>query len=139
MLRQYSQIYGRTLLGMLLFVWLSMAITPCVMANDLDNITAADIANLHSNMDNCSYCPESHDGRSEQLMTSQVICNNTHNNFSDTISLNIDSLDSVPCVLFELPGSVTIIQSKISLPFKIPKQTNVYHLSPLSLTGILRI
>jgi len=33
--RQTTHIYGRTLLGMLLFVWLSMALVPCVMANSV--------------------------------------------------------------------------------------------------------
>jgi len=133
-LRQSKQIYGRTLLGMLLFVWLSMAIAPCVMANDLANIVTEDISALHSNMEDCVYCPDD-----QNRIDNSVICDNTHNNFSDSITLSIDTIDSADIVLIELPDIPLLLVSKRQRLSFIQKKPVLYYLSPLSLTGILRI
>ena len=133
-LRQSKQSYGRTLLGVLLLVWMSMAITPCVMANDLANIVIEDVAALHSNMDDCAYCPDDHN-----RINSSVICDNAHNNFSDSMTLSIDTIDSADIVLIELPDIPLLLVSKLQGLSTIQKTPVLYQLSPLSLTGILRI
>lgn len=133
--RQIPQTFGRALLGLLLFVWLSMAISPCVMANSVmpgnGNGDVADMAVVHADMDKCNYCPD--DSMNTEL------CQNIHNIVSDSVTFVIDSIDTESFILFEIPAASSIAQlttiNNIAKLQNIPDQT----ISPLALTGILRI
>jgi len=142
--RQTTHIYGRTLLGMLLFVWLSMALVPCVMANSVmansvmansamaSNMPTNDTAALHEQMADCAYCPAEH-----EMM---VLCHNDHQAASDVFSFAIDSIDTESFILFEIPSALSFAQK---LPGQnlavLPYLTEYTPLPPLALTGILRI
>ncbi len=133
-LRQSSYLYGRTLLSMLLFVWLSMAISPCVMANDLNLGSSTDKVNLHANMVDCSFCPAE-----DSNLVSMDLCKLTQNHFYDSMTFSMDNIEVDSYVLFEIPITlVTIVPIVQSLSY-IDHQSDFYSLSPLSLTGILRI
>ena len=133
-LRLTSQLYGRTLLGMLLFVWLSMAISPCVMANDINLDNPADRVSLHADMEDCSFCPS-------QNSHSAVmdLCKITHSHFSDTITFNIDSIDVDSFVCFEIPVVSPLLPDVTHELVHSDHYTDSHTLSPLSLTGMLRI
>lgn len=142
-LRQFSQSFGRTLLGMLLFVWLTMALAPCVMANSVSfaqqTQTQADIDSemsvLHEKMQQCSYCPDKN-----HTMSTVVLCQNSHVNVSDTMNFMVDSIDIDSFVLFEIPASLQInpvLVSNIASYFHQVPDHNT--LAPLDVTGILRI
>ena len=133
-LRLSSYLYGRTLLSMLLFVWLSMAISPCVMANDLNLDSSIDRTNLHVNMAECSYCPSE-----DNSSVSMDLCKVSHSHFNDSMTLNIDSIDVDSFVCFEIPITSPIVGLGTQYLSYIDHQTDFYSLSPLSLTGILRI
>ncbi|MBE9527211.1 MAG: hypothetical protein IME94_09590 [Proteobacteria bacterium] len=133
-LRQSSYLYGRTLLSMLLFVWLSMAISPCVMANDLNLDSSTDKLSLHANMVDCSYCPAEDDSS-----VSMDLCKLTQNHFYDSMTFSVDNIEVDSYVLFEIPITLAIIVPIVQSLSYIDHQNNFYSLSPLSLTGILRI
>lgn len=133
-LRQSSYLYGRTLLSMLLFVWLSMAISPCVMANDLNLDSSTDKLSLHANMVDCSYCPAEDDSS-----VSMDLCKLTQNHFYDSMTFSMDNIEVDSYVLFEIPITLTTIIPIVQYLSYIDHQSNFYSLSPLSLTGILRI
>ncbi|HGY11048.1 MAG TPA: hypothetical protein ENK36_01620 [Desulfobacterales bacterium] len=137
--RQTTHIFGRTLLGMLLFVWLSMALVPCVMANSVmansamaSNMPTNDTAALHEKMADCAYCPAEH-----EMM---VLCHNDHQAASDVFSFAIDSIDTESFILFEIPSALSFAPalSGQNLP-ALPYLTEYTPLPPLALTGILRI
>ena len=133
-LRQSSTLYGRTLLGMLLFVWLSMAISPCVMASDISLDTSSDMVSLHTDMKDCSYCPsENSDSASVDL------CKIIHSHFNEPMTFNIDSIDVDSYIRFEVPIVSSQLFAIIKYLPQLQDQTNLYTISPLSLTGILRI
>ncbi len=132
--RQTTHIFGRTLLGMLLFVWLSMALAPCVMANSVmaSNVPMNDTAALHEKMADCAYCPAEH-----EMM---VLCHNDHQAASDVFSFAIDSIDTESFILFEIPSALSFAPALPgqNLP-ALPYLTEYTPLPPLALTGILRI
>jgi len=137
--RQTTHVFGRTFLGMLLFVWLSMALVPCVMANDVmansvmvSNVPANDTDALHEKMADCAYCPAEHE--------MVLLCHNDHQAASDVFSFAIDSIDTESFILFEIPSALSFapelpVQNLLSLPYF----TEYTPLPPLALTGILRI
>ena len=130
--RQLSPLFARTLLGMLLFVWLTMALAPCVMAN---SNSAMEMSAMHEQMADCAYCPEA-----KNTMTSMVLCQNAHGNTSDTMSFVVDSIDAAAFVLFEIPASWQINPLLArNTPADFQRSPDKYPLSPLALTGILRI
>ena len=130
--RQLSQLFGRTLLGMLLFVWLTMALAPCVMANSDSDI---EMSAMHEQMADCAYCPEANN-----TMSTMVLCQNSHSNISDTISFVADSIDAEAFVLFEIPASLQINPLLArNIPDDFLQSPDKNTLSPLALTGILRI
>lgn len=127
-------------MGMLLFVWLSMAIAPCVMAQELQRSdVGADNSALHSKMKNCAYCPGEHHSM-EYSVHHDVLCQNAHDIFSDSLSLVTDSVDVVSFVLFEIPAALPIQQFRAGdNPFKLQKNSAPKPIPPLDLTGILQI
>lgn len=133
-LRLSSPLYGCTLLGMLLFVWLSMAISPCVMANDVSPDTNSDMLSLHADMKDCSYCP------AENSASASVdLCKITHKHFNESMTFNIDSIDVASYICFEVPIVSSQLLPTIKHLSPLQDQTNFYTRSPLSLTGILHI
>ena len=145
--RQLSQCFGRTLLGMLLFVWLTMALAPCVMASadplsellsELEPARAdvtIEMSAMHEKMQNCAYCPEA-----ENAMNSMVLCQNSHANISDTMNFVFDGIDVESLVLFEIPASIEKAPLLLSYnKANFHQSPDNYTLSPLALTGILRI
>jgi len=133
-LRKTSQSYGRTLLGMLLLVWLSMAISPCVMAFNYELNNSANEISQHADMADCAFCPDN-----GNTPISTDLCQQTHNNFSHSLTLSIDVIDSSSFVLFELPSASSVIVSSAYRSFPINNQSDITTIPPLSLTGILRI
>ncbi|MCW8933000.1 MAG: hypothetical protein OQL19_22505 [Gammaproteobacteria bacterium] len=141
MLNQFrlrSQTFGRTLLGMLLFVWLSMAVSPCVMANNMmasNGFEAVDVATIeavHANMDECNYCPDN--------SMNTELCQNVHSITSDSLVLAIDSIDTESFLLFEIPATLSVSQlNVITHPSQLSKNSEKKTIPPLALTGILRI
>lgn len=141
--RQLSQFFGRPLLAMLLFVWLTMALATCVMANSAtyselkQSKTDSDLALsvLHEKMQNCDYCPDKNNA-----MSTVVLCQNTHDNISDTMNSMVDSIDVESFVLFEIPANLLLhpLVTNITPADFYPLPGNNI-LSPLELTGILRI
>ena len=145
--RQISYKYGRALLGLLLFVWLSMAISPCVMANsvmansvmtnsamasDMGADNAAEMAILHVDMDNCNYCPD-------DFMNTEL-CQTIHNIVSDSVTFAIDSIDAEAFTLFEIPMTLSLVQLRTTNNLsRLQSISDHQTISPLALTGILRI
>lgn len=146
-LRQFSQILGRTLLGMLMFVWLTMALAPCVMANSLSSSqlsglstsqsgnSDAMMSELHQRMQDCDYCPDDN-----STLTMVTLCQTSHDTVADSMNLTVDSIDVESFVLFEIPTialNTTLYHSDTALAIRSFPQ--YLTLSPLALTGILRI
>ncbi|MCP3850788.1 MAG: hypothetical protein GY694_11210 [Gammaproteobacteria bacterium] len=144
MLNQFRQIhhsFGRTLLGMLLFVWLSMAISPCVMANSvvannsMTDIVQGDTITMeisHANMDDCEYCPDN------SMNTS--LCQSLHNLSSDSMVYSIEPIDTKSFILFEIPVISDFAELQADIHFsKLQLIADIQIITPLALTGILRI
>lgn len=132
--RQSIRLYVPTLLSVLLFVWLSLALMPCVMAS---SISDTDTAAMHEKMADCAYCPaNSH----ETMVDFFTLCQNNHQVTDDSVSLAIDKLSAESFILFELPAAPSL--SALLRQQKLPAVQDLsyhYELSPLALTGILRI
>lgn len=135
--RQIPKAFGRNLLGILLFVWLSMAISPCVMASSVmvnsmmaDNTIATE--SMHSNMDDCMLCPD------DSMNTN--LCKSLHNITSDSLAYSIEAVDTDSFILFEIPVVLTMTHfSEANRFFKLQSISDNQVISPLALTGILRI
>jgi hypothetical protein len=140
--RQISMLSGRTLLGMLLIVWLSMALSPCVMAGDLSpsELQASASATMHEKMmhekmADCAYCPDKAGAAS-----SKTLCQHNHGYSPDSLVVAIDSVDVDSFVLFEIPTAQPASLVQINLAsIQIQPFSKITTLSPLALTGILRI
>ena len=132
--RQTAHVFGRTLLSMLLFVWLSMALVPCVMASNVtaSNVATNDTAALHEQMADCAYCPSEHE--------KMVLCHNDHQATSDVFPFAIDSIDTESFTLFEIPSALSFAPALSGQNLSaLPYSTEYIALPPLALTGILRI
>jgi len=126
---------------MLLFVWLSMAISPCVMANSvtaansMTDIGQSDMVTIeisHADMDDCEYCPDN------SMNTS--LCQSLHNLSSDSMVFSIDPIDTESFILFEIPTLSDLAELQTDIHFsKLQFIADIQIITPLALTGILRI
>ncbi len=134
--RHKTSFFGRTLLGILMFVWISMAIAPCVMANELAAFdTDISISVVHEKMDNCAYCPEVMNG-----MADFTLCQHHQGYTPDNLVQAAASIDAESFVLFELPVAPVLLHTLMMMgPAGLERTSDVTFLSPLILTGILRI
>ena len=137
LLEQFRQIplaFRQFLLLLLLYVWLSMAFSPCVMASQVQTQTdnTQQMSALHSQMEACSYCPVQ--------SVNMSLCQNIHTMISDSMTMSIDGIDSEPSVLFEVIISPSIIPLNLPSHYsRLEKIADYKITSPLLLTGILRI
>ena len=133
--RHKSSNMGRTLLGMLMFVWLSMAITPCVMANELSpSDFSVNMSSMHEKMEDCSYCPDN-----MSSMVELTLCQQNHNYNPDNLIQAVDPVDAESFVLFEIPAALDL-QAHLSLATAdLHPVPEIKKLSPLTVTGILLI
>ncbi len=104
------------------------------MANDLNLDSSTDKLSLHANMVDCSYCPAEDDSS-----VSMDLCKLTQNHFYDSMTFSMDNIEVDSYVLFEIPITLTTIIPIVQYLSYIDHQSNFYSLSPLILTGILRI
>ena len=133
--RHKSSFFGRTLLGMLMFVWLSMAITPCVMANEAVSLdSGVAMSSMHEKMEDCTYCPDNMSGMGEL-----TLCQQNHSYTPDNMLQVIDIIDAESFILFELPAAPVLQARLTSTPIDLNPPPQITTISPLSLTGILRI
>lgn len=123
-LRRHSRNLNRTLLGMLVFVWLSFAFVPCVVAVSVDQ------SNAHEQMKNCPHCPKMVQSENQQKM-----CESHHQMGDDGVS-SMPAIHYSPSFYQCYPLETSV---QLSETADVAYSSSFYSLPPLLVTGVLRI